>query len=245
MGGGRNRAKSRRACGAAATKRESLTAMAWVRGAPIGLVFLGLVGLAGPTLSGCETDLAGAFAGPAVALGHVYVADRQLTRGASNDSDPTAPNPTRSLERVLCLNETDGLILWQYEYECPYTISYPAGPRAAPMISEGKAYTLGAEGNLLCLDAGTGKVLWSHDFKKDFDVKAPMWGFAGHPLLDPAKPGQHECAACKKQFRVGDETTLVTLMQRQGLYAEMYERQFRIAEDWGLDPSAGIIDSPE
>jgi hypothetical protein len=34
---------------------------------------------------------------------------------------------------------------------------------------------------------------------------------AGHPLLDPAKPGQHECAACKKQFRVGDETTLVTL----------------------------------
>ena len=41
--------------------------MAWVRGAPIGLVFLGLVGLAGLTLSGCETDLAGAFGGPAVA----------------------------------------------------------------------------------------------------------------------------------------------------------------------------------
>jgi len=41
--------------------------MAWVRGAPIGLVFLGLAGLAGPTLSGCETDLAGAFGGPAVA----------------------------------------------------------------------------------------------------------------------------------------------------------------------------------
>ena len=38
--------------------------MAWVRGAPIGLVFLGLAGLA---LSGCETDLAGAFGGPAVA----------------------------------------------------------------------------------------------------------------------------------------------------------------------------------
>jgi esterase/lipase superfamily enzyme len=41
--------------------------MAWVRGALIGLVFLGLVGLAGLTLSGCETDLAGAFGGPAVA----------------------------------------------------------------------------------------------------------------------------------------------------------------------------------
>ena len=41
--------------------------MAWVRGAPIALVFLGLVGLAGLSLSGCETDLAGAFGGPAVA----------------------------------------------------------------------------------------------------------------------------------------------------------------------------------
>jgi len=41
--------------------------MAWLHGAPIGLVFLGLVGLAGPSLSGCESDLVGAFAGPAVA----------------------------------------------------------------------------------------------------------------------------------------------------------------------------------
>jgi esterase/lipase superfamily enzyme len=41
--------------------------MAWVRDAPIGLVFLSLAGLAGLTLSGCETDLAGAFGGPAAA----------------------------------------------------------------------------------------------------------------------------------------------------------------------------------
>ena len=90
----------------------------------------------------------------------------------------------RSLERVLCLNETDGQVLWKHEYECPYTISYPAGPRVAPMVSEGKVYTLGAEGNLLCLDAASGRVLWSRDFKKDFGIKAPVWGFAGHPLLD-------------------------------------------------------------
>jgi len=52
------------------------------------------------------------------------------------------------------------------------------------MVSGGKVYTLGAEGNLFCLDANKGKVLWSRDFKKDFGIKAPMWGFAGHPLLD-------------------------------------------------------------
>ena len=33
----------------------------------LGLFFFGFVGLAGLTLSGCETDLAGAFGGPAVA----------------------------------------------------------------------------------------------------------------------------------------------------------------------------------
>jgi outer membrane protein assembly factor BamB len=63
-------------------------------------------------------------------------------------------------------------------------VSYPAGPRAAPLVSDGKVYSLGAEGNLFCLDAESGKIGWSHDFKKDFGVKTPLWGFAGHPFLD-------------------------------------------------------------
>src|SRR5439155_6249300 len=46
---------------------------------------------------------------------------------------------------------------------------------------------LGTEGNLFCLDATSGKELWSHDFKKDYGVKTPMWGFAGHPLIDGKK----------------------------------------------------------
>lgn len=41
--------------------------------------------------------------------------------------------------------------------------------------------------------------------------------------------------------KVVEEADHETLMARQGLYAEMYERQFRIAEDWGLDPSAGLM----
>ncbi|MGD0262565.1 MAG: PQQ-binding-like beta-propeller repeat protein [Verrucomicrobiota bacterium] len=124
------------------------------------------------------------YAGPVVARGRVYVADRQLAPGARNPSDPFDRGQIRGLERVLCLSEAGGQLLWKYEYECPYTISYPAGPRVAPMVSGGKVYTLGAEGNLFCLDANKGKVLWSRDFKKDFGIKAPMWGFAGHPLLD-------------------------------------------------------------
>jgi outer membrane protein assembly factor BamB len=118
-----------------------------------------------------RAEIGGGYAGPSVANGRVYVADRRLATGAS-------------FERVLCLSEADGTLLWKHEYECPYTISYPAGPRVAPMISAGKVYTLGAEGNLFCLSADDGKVIWSRDFKKEFGIKAPVWGFAGHPLLD-------------------------------------------------------------
>ena len=104
--------------------------------------------------------------------------------GNAQRGRPESGSSPRSLERVLCLNEADGKVLWHYEYDCPYSISYAAGPRAAPLVSDGKVYTFGAEGNLLCLDAETGRLLWSRDIKKELGVKAPTWGFAGHPLLD-------------------------------------------------------------
>jgi len=44
---------------------------------------------------------------------------------------------------------------------------------------------------------------------------------------------------------VVEEADHETLMRKQGLYAEMYERQFRIAEDWGLGPGAGLLGAPE
>ena len=114
-----------------------------------------------------RTDIGGGYSSPSVSAGKVYVTDRQQGK-----------------ERVLCLSEKDGKTVWHYEYDCSYTVSYPAGPRVAPLANAGKVYTLGAEGNLLCLDVQNGKVIWSHDFKQEFGVKAPVWGFAGHPLLD-------------------------------------------------------------
>jgi len=54
-------------------------------------------------------------------------------------------------------------------------------------VHEGLVYTLGAEGNLLCLDAEKGTVRWSHDLKKDYKIETPLWGFAGHPLVDGKK----------------------------------------------------------
>jgi outer membrane protein assembly factor BamB len=131
--------------------------------------------------------IGGGYTGPAVAKGRVYVMDRQLAKGTSNPSSPWGRGEIPGNERVLCLNEADGKVVWQHEYDCPYTVSYASGPRVTPTVQDGKVYTLGAEGNLLCLDAGKGTLLWSRDFKKELGIKTPMWGFAGHPLVDGKK----------------------------------------------------------
>ena len=72
-----------------------------------------------------RASIGAGYAGPIVAKGRVYVADRQLAPGVSNPADPFARVQIRGFERVLCLSEVDGQLLWKYEYECPYTISYP------------------------------------------------------------------------------------------------------------------------
>src|SRR5437763_5078719 len=99
-----------------------------------------------------RTPIQGGYAGPAVADGRVYVTDRVVT-------------PPQ--ERVLCLDEKSGKVLWKHAYECRYAgIQYPAGPRTTPLVRGGKVYTLGAAGDLFRFDAATGKVIWSKNFRK-------------------------------------------------------------------------------
>jgi outer membrane protein assembly factor BamB len=140
----------------------------------------------GPTVR-WRTPIGGGYAGPAVANGRVYVTDRMLGRGVTNPANPFAQKKLDGTERVLCLNESDGKILWVREYDCPYTVQYPFGPRTTPLVEGGKVYTLGTEGDLYCLNADNGEVVWSRQLKKDYDTKAPVWGFSAHPLLDGQK----------------------------------------------------------
>ena len=137
----------------------------------------------GPTVR-WRAPIGGGYAGPAVAGGRIYVTDRIRDEGTSDPASQFARGSTPSKERVLCLNEADGKTVWKFEYPCVYTISYPAGPRVTPVIAEGKVWTLGSEGHLVCLDAMKGKLIWSRELKKDYGIPSPLWGFAGHPLLD-------------------------------------------------------------
>jgi outer membrane protein assembly factor BamB len=131
-----------------------------------------------------RTPVAVGYAGPAVAGGKVFVTDHVLASGSQYPKNQFQPVELPGKERVLCLNEADGKELWKHEYDCPYKLSYPYGPRTTPVVKDGSVYTLGAEGHLFCLDLNTGKPRWSHDFKKEYGAKTPLWGFSAHPLLD-------------------------------------------------------------
>jgi outer membrane protein assembly factor BamB len=128
--------------------------------------------------------IGGGYAGPAVANGKVYVTDRILDEGEKDPSNPFQRTKSKGKERVLCLDATTGKIIWMHEYPTQYLMSYSCGPRAIPLIADGKVYTLGAMGDLYCLDSQTGKVIWSKNFLREYDGETPLWGISASPLLE-------------------------------------------------------------
>jgi outer membrane protein assembly factor BamB len=123
------------------------------------------------------------YSGPAVADGKVYVMDYERQSGTMTNSAGSRDRLEGS-ERVLCFAAGTGRLLWKQQYDRPYSISYPGGPRCTPTIDSGKVYTLGAEGNLLCLDAADGRAIWSKDLNQQYKTTTPIWGYAAHPLVD-------------------------------------------------------------
>jgi outer membrane protein assembly factor BamB len=134
-----------------------------------------------------RTPVGQGYAGPAVADGRVYVTDRVLPEGVTNPASGFTNETLEGKERVLCLDEATGKVLWTHDYPCIYKIGYPSGPRTTPAVAGGKVYTLGTMGDLLCLEADTGNVVWSKNLVQDYGAKLGMWGCASHPLVDGDK----------------------------------------------------------
>jgi outer membrane protein assembly factor BamB len=110
------------------------------------------------------------YSGISVARGRVYTMDRP------KDSDD---------ERIVCLDESTGRLLWEHRYRATYgKLDYGKGPRCTPTLHEGRVYTLGAVGHFICLDADSGRVLWAKDLVKDHQARLPEWGFAASPLIE-------------------------------------------------------------
>lgn len=130
-----------------------------------------------------RVPVAWGYAGPAVANGKVILMDYVHASGKVTNRAGTR-DKLSGKERVLCLQADSGELVWRHEYDCSYSLSYPRGPRCTPTVFDGRVYTLGAEGNLNCLDADSGKVVWNHDLPELYSTETPIWGYAGHPLVD-------------------------------------------------------------
>lgn len=122
----------------------------------------------------------GGYAGPAVSRGRVYIADFQPEKALTESPQGRL---SQGKERILCLDEHTGELLWKHDDPVTYTISYPAGPRCTPNVEEDRVYTLGAQGNLHCLDATTGRPRWSRNLPAEYSTQPAIWGYAGHPLI--------------------------------------------------------------
>jgi outer membrane protein assembly factor BamB len=135
-----------------------------------------------------KTPIGAGYAGPAVANGHVFVTDHVLAPGAEYPEKGFGGPTVEGKERVWCLGEKTGAVVWKHEYDCTYKrLGYCKGPRTTPTIHDGKVYTLGAMGHLFCLDEKDGKEIWSKDLMKEYHAPLQTWGFTAHPLIDGKK----------------------------------------------------------
>jgi len=109
-----------------------------------------------------EREVGSAFSSFAV------VGDRVITCG------------THDKQQVLvCLNATNGELIWRTPIEKEYSESHGDGTRSTPTVDDGRVYILGGHGTLLCVDAASGRQLW----KKEFN-DTPTWGYAGSVLIE-------------------------------------------------------------
>lgn len=81
------------------------------------------------------------------------------------------------MDTIYCLNSKTGKEIWKYSYENGTGGGFK-GPRATPVIDEGRVYSQSCTGKMFCLDLKTGKVIWQSHFR-DFDAADLKWHYSG------------------------------------------------------------------
>jgi len=125
-----------------------------------------------------RTPIGSGYAGPVVSEGRVFTLDYVKKPGTTI---------LEAIERVVCLDEQSGKILWTHEWETHYRRqmqSYATGPRATPAVDGVRVYTLGATGRIHCLDVKDGKVIWERDCVEEYDTTIPVYAVSCSPLVD-------------------------------------------------------------
>ena len=89
-------------------------------------------------------------------------------------------------EIIEAMDPATGASRWRHGYPSAYRdpYGYNNGPRCAPILTEQRVYTFGAEGKLTCVERASGKRVWQRDTAKDFNVPEAFFGVGSTPVLE-------------------------------------------------------------
>jgi outer membrane protein assembly factor BamB len=89
-------------------------------------------------------------------------------------------------EVIECFDTDKGKSSWKFAYGTKYQDQYGKGdgPRATPVVSGGKIYTLGAEGVLTCVELDGGKKVWQEALASKYKLRANFFGVGTTPLVE-------------------------------------------------------------
>ncbi len=109
------------------------------------------------------------YSAPSVAGGRVFVFDRVGDEA-----------------RIRALADETGEELWTATYPTAYEdyYRYSGGPRASPVIDDGRVYVYGVEGRLRSHAAADGKLLWEVDTTERFAVVQNFFGVGSNPVVE-------------------------------------------------------------
>jgi outer membrane protein assembly factor BamB len=141
----------------------------------------------GPTRDGVYAgDIAGAFpaGGPRVAW--------KMDVGEGWAAPVVADGKTLIFHRVKneavldCLDAATGKPIWGSAHPTDYTdgFGFDPGPRATPVVADGRVFTFGAEGTLRAVELATGKEIWAIDAVKQYKAQRGYFGLACSPIVE-------------------------------------------------------------
>lgn len=90
---------------------------------------------------------------------------------------------------VDALDATTGKPLWQHKRKASYvsSIDRDDGPRATPVIHNGRVHLFSPEGDLFCLALDTGKEIWARELSTELETPDSYFGAGSTPIVEGDK----------------------------------------------------------
>jgi outer membrane protein assembly factor BamB len=160
-------------------------------------------------------------------------------------------------EVVEAFDAATGESLWRHAYPTTYRddFGFDEGPRAVPVIVDGRVFTYGAQGALHAIDLENGEPLWDVDAMARFDVPKGYFGAGGSPLVENGRVianvgGQDPNPSGIVAFDAGTGEVLWTATDHEASYSSPVGATFD-GRRWGvfftrnglvgIDPANGSV----